>query len=265
MSSRPVSRPGAHPYTLPMPRKRQKFTKDRPPAPTSLAASWRLFVAVPVPPAVTTMVRDIVGRLSADDALAVRWVEPEQTHLTVQFIGEVPGEQAELIRMALAPAVASHQVFRLRTADLGVFPTIRRPRILWLGLHGPVHRLEALRDDVTAALTGIEAPHDDSPYHPHLTLGRVRSVANHRTRDLTERIRGQFDALMAEGLGSMREPIAIPVDDVVLMRSLLDHRGARHEVVERYPLAPRHPERTARSAQSLERPDIPGKARGLQG
>ena len=235
-----------------MPNKRPKFSKDRPPDPTGLAAPWRLFVAVPVPTAVTDMVRQIVGRLSADDALAVRWVGPEQTHLTVQFIGEVPGEQAELIRMALAPAVASHQVFRIRTADLGVFPTLRRPRVLWLGLHGPVHRLESLHDDITAALAGIEAPRDDTPYHPHLTLGRVRSVANHRTRDLTERIRTQFDALMAEGLGSMRAPIPIPVDDVLLMRSFLDHRGARHEIVERYPLAPRHPDRAAQPREATE-------------
>ena len=228
-----------------MPQRRPKFTRSRPPDPASLDASWRLFLAIPVPPAVTAMVREILGRLSADDALAVRWGDPEQTHLTLQFIGEVPGEQAELIRLALAPVAAAHPVFRLRTGDLGVFPTLRRPRVLWLGLHGPVHRLESLHGDLTAALAGIEVSHDDAPYHPHLTLGRVRSVANHRTRDLTERIRGHFEALRAEGIGSMREPVAIPVDEVLLMRSFLDHRGARHEVVERFPLAPRHAERPA--------------------
>ena len=226
-----------------MPKKRQKFVRERPPDPASLSASWRLFIAIPMPPAVTGMVREIIARLSADESLPVRWVEPDQTHLTVQFIGEVPGEQAELIRMAIAPAFAAHQVFRLRTADLGVFPSIRRPRVLWVGLHGPTHRLEALRHDVTAALAELEAPHDASPYHPHLTLGRFRSVANHRTRDLPERIRTRFETLMAEGLGTMRQPIAIPIDEVLLIRSLIDHHGSHHEVIERYPLVPRHPDR----------------------
>ncbi len=225
-----------------MPKKRQKFVRERPPDPTSLSATWRLFIAIPMPSAVTGMVREIVARLSADESLPVRWVEPDQTHLTVQFIGEVPGEQAELIRMAVAPAFAGHQVFRLRTADLGVFPSIRRPRVLWVGLHGPTHRLESIRNDVTAALMEIEAPHDASPYHPHLTLGRFRSVANHRTRDLPERIRTRFETLMAEGLGTTRQPIAIPIDEVLLMRSLIDHRGSHHEVIERYPLVPRHPD-----------------------
>lgn len=227
-----------------MPKKRPKFVRQRPPDPRGLEASWRLFVAIPVPPAVTTMVRDIAGRLAADGSLPVRWGESEQTHLTIEFIGEVAGEQAELIRMAIAPVVASHPVFRLRTADLGVLPSLRRPRVLFLGLHGPVHRLESLRNDVTAALTEIEVPGDDAPWHPHLTLGRVRGVANHRTRDLTEQIRTRFDDLMADGLGTMRQPVAIPIDEIVLMRSLLDHRGARYETVERYPLAPRHPSRT---------------------
>ena len=230
-----------------MPKKRPKFVRQRPPDPQSLEASWRLFIAIPVPPAVTTMVRDITGRLSADGTLPVRWGAPEQTHLTLDFIGEVAGEQAQLIRMAIAPVVAGHPVFRLRTGDLGVLPSLRRPRVLFLGLHGPVHRLESLRNDVSAALTEIEVPHDDAPWHPHLTLGRVRSIANHRTRDLTEQIRERYGDLMADGLGTMRQPVPIPVDEIVLMRSLLDHRGARYEAVERYPLAPRHPDRKADS------------------
>lgn len=239
-----------------MPKKRQKFVRERPPDPASLAATWRLFVAIPMPPAVTGMVRDIVGRLSADASLPVRWVEADQTHLTLQFIGEVPGEQAELIRMAIAPVFAAHQVFRLRTADLGVFPSIRRPRVLWVGLHGPIHRLESVRNDLTAALAGIEVPHDTTPYHPHLTIGRFRSVANFKTRDLPERIRTRFEELMADGLGTMRQPIDIPIDEVLLIRSLIDHRGSQMEIVGRYPLAPRHPDRVSDPAEPGSSVDI---------
>ena len=147
--------------------------------------------------------------------------------------------------MAIAPVFAAHQVFRLRTADLGVFPSIRRPRVLWVGLHGPTHRLESVRNDLTAALAGIEVPHDATTYHPHITIGRFRSVANFKTRDLPDRIRSRFDELMAEGLGTMHQPIDIPIDEVLLLRSLIDHRGSQVEVIGRYPLVPRHPERTA--------------------
>ena len=238
-----------------MPKKRQTFVRERPPDPTSLAASWRLFIAIPLPPAVTGMVREIVGRLSTDESLPVRWVEADQAHLTLQFIGEVPGEQAELIRMAIAPVFAAHQVFRLRTADLGVFPSIRRPRVLWVGLHGPTHRLESIRNDLTAALAGIEVPHDVTPYHPHITIGRFRSVANFKTRDLPDRIRTRFAELMVEGLGTMRQPVDIPIDEVLLLRSLIDHRGSTYEVVGRYPLAPRHPERGAGAPEVGSGPD----------
>lgn len=227
-----------------MPRKRRIAPPRRPEPPDSLAATWRLFVAVPSPAGVQAMIRTAVERLSADDALPVRWVDPDETHITLQFIGEVPGEQAELIRLALAPVVAAHPVFHLRTADLGTFPNLRRPRVLWLGLHGPTHRLEALRRDLTQALAAIEAPHDTDEYHPHLTIGRVRGVPAHRLRDLSERIRQGFETLAAEGVGTARQPVPIPVDEVVLIRAVLDHRGARYDVVARFPLAPR-PSRVA--------------------
>ena len=117
--------------------------------------------------------------------------------------------------------------------------------MLWVGLHGPTHRLESVRNDLTAALAEIEVPHDATPYHPHITIGRVRSVANFKARDLPDRIRIRFEELMAEGLGTMRQPIDIPIDEVLLVRSVIDHRGSTYDVIGRYPLAPRHPGRVA--------------------
>ena len=215
------------------------MTRERPPDPQSLEAPWRLFLALPLPDAVRELAATLIGRLSVEDRIPARWIDPEQAHVSIQFIGEVPPERAELIRLALPQVVAAHPVFQLRTADLGTFPNIRRPRVLWLGLHGPVHRLAAIHDAITVALAEMEVPHETGPFQPHITLGRVRSEQGIKIGRIPEAVRTGYEELMGEGLGSMRSPLPVPVDDVVLYRSLLGPEGPVYEVVERFPLGPR--------------------------
>lgn len=226
-----------------MPRDRSRFPRERPPDPESIAAARRLFLAVPVPVAVIDRVRLLVDRLSAEPALPVRWVDAGQSHLTVQFIGEVEPERAELIRLALGPVIAAHSVFNLRTGDLGVFPSLRRPRVLWLGVHGPAHRLVSIHDDVAATLDELDIEYDRGTFHPHITLGRLRSTSGVAIGAVAAEISARFDRLTLLTPQPDEEPVRIPVDEVLLMRSLLDQRGARHEVVARYPLASRHARR----------------------
>ncbi|HEV2527505.1 MAG TPA: RNA 2',3'-cyclic phosphodiesterase [Thermomicrobiales bacterium] len=220
-------------------RRDKRFTRERPPDPQSPETPWRLFLALPLPDPVRELATTLITRLAADENIPARWVDPARAHVTVQFIGEVPRERAELIRLALPQVVRAHQVFQLRTADLGTFPNIRRPRVLWLGLHGPVHRLNAIHQDITTALAEMEVPHETGPLQPHITLGRVRSEPGIKISRIPDAVRGRYEELMAEGLGSMRAPIPVPVDEVVLYRSLLRAGGPTYEVAERFALAPR--------------------------
>lgn len=219
-----------------MPRRKPKIIKERPPDPDSPGAPWRLFVAVPLPGPVVRLLGDLIADLRQED-WPVRWSSPDTAHITLQFIGEVPAERAELLRLALPPTVAAHPVFNLRTADLGVFPNLRRPRVLWLGLHGPTHRLVTLQTAVTELLKELEFPLDPKPFHPHITLGRVRDTHNTPTRHLPEAIRRRFDEEAAQGGATVEKAIPVPVDEVILMRSILSREGARHEPIVRCPLA----------------------------
>ncbi|MGI8643401.1 MAG: RNA 2',3'-cyclic phosphodiesterase [Thermomicrobiales bacterium] len=188
-------------------------------------------MAVPLPPAVLERVGSLVEALRRHD-WPVRWSDPNAAHITLHFIGEVPPERAELLRLALPGSVADQQVFNLRTAEPSVFPNLRRPRVLWLGLHGPTHRLETLHGAVTETLQELDFPPDPKAFHPHITLGRVRDAQNTPTRHLPEAIRQAFEEEAARN----REPIGIPVDEIVLMCSILGRDGARHEPVVRCPL-----------------------------
>ena len=134
-----------------------RHVKVRPPAADAVDTAWRLFLAVPLPHDAQLLLGEQIAALR-EEGWPVRWVQPENAHLTLHFLGETEPERAELVRLALPALVAAHAPFDLRTAALGVFPHFRRPRVLWLGLHGPVHRLETLQRDLGQALAAIGVP-----------------------------------------------------------------------------------------------------------
>ena len=216
--------------------KRDRPSKQRPPAPETVQSDWRLFLAVPLPAAVVELVSGLIDELAAEE-WPVRWVAPGNAHLTLHFLGETPPERAELLRLALGSVVARHAPFRLRTADLGVFPNQRRPRVLWLGLHGPAHRLAALHADLGATLRAYDFPAEDSTgFHPHITLGRVRDPV---PRMLPGAIQRRFAEISAAGIVSAAVPRPVPIDEVVLVRSYLGKGPPRYEAVGCYPLGER--------------------------
>ena len=211
-------------------------SKPRPPPADAVDTAWRLFIAVPLGEEVQDLVSHEIAMLRAE-GWPVRWVQPETSHLTLHFLGDTEPERAELLRLALPEAVAARAPFDLRTAGLGVFPNFRRPRVLWLGLHGPVHRLELLQHDVGGVLRGLGFAVGDEPYHPHITLGRVRNDDGElvRLRDLPDAVKGRF-VDPGTGAAISPPPVPVPVREVILMRSHLGKSGARHEPIASCPL-----------------------------
>lgn len=214
--------------------RRERVKKERPPE-ASPDAPWRLFIAVPLPDDVREQVRKIIEHLQPGE-LPVRWLDPESGHLTLHFIGDTPPEMSELLRMSLGAAVSAHEPFNLRTAEPGTFPSIRRPRVLWLGLWGPAHRLEALYNDVGDFLDDFGIDIDDADFHPHITLGRVRATEGVKVGALPDQVRDAFESLRTERLAGTDAEVHFPITEIQLIRSHLESDGARHEVLATYPL-----------------------------
>lgn len=213
--------------------------KNRPPAVDAVDARLRLFLAVPLPAAVKELIGGEIERLRRE-GWPVRWVQPESAHLTLHFLGETEPERAELIRFAMPSVVAAHAPFDLRTAAFGVFPGFRRPRVLWLGLHGPVHRLETLQQDIVRSLGGLGFEGNDEAFHPHITLGRVRDADGEgvRLRDLPEMVKAAFvDRVTGAAIAPPATPA--PVREVLLMRSHLGASSPRYEQIAAFPLGDR--------------------------
>lgn len=133
----------------------------------------RTFVAVEIDDAVREMAAELVRELSSAGG-DVKWVAPENMHLTVKFLGEVDSREVHEVCRAVASAAEQVAPFSLEFRGAGAFPNIRRPRTLWLGAGEGSEALAGLAKRVEKALQQIGYPKEGRRFHAHLTLGRVR-------------------------------------------------------------------------------------------
>lgn len=139
----------------------------------------------------------------------LQWVRMGSIHLTLKFLGDIEESQAGGIVQALEHAGRDHSPFAVDVDGFGVFPDLRGPRVLWIGLSGEIDRLIRLVASIDAALMPLGFSVEQKPYTPHLTLARVK-----------EQSRAIGKAL--DDSGVMREARCrgtLPVEAMVLMKS----------------------------------------------
>jgi RNA 2',3'-cyclic 3'-phosphodiesterase len=184
----------------------------------------RLFVAVNPP---SQLCCDLDTRLDTVRArLPLAWTAPQAWHLTLMFLGEWPADRLDPLRSALQEAVAGQASFEVAPGGVGAFPSLRRPRVLFLHLDGgdPLRRLTgAVRTAVDAVWP--DGPQDHKPLRPHLTLARVKQPLGGPELAQASRL----------DLGTF-EPFT--VTEARLMSSALRPDGARHTCEAVLPLAP---------------------------
>ncbi len=134
----------------------------------------RTFVAVGLPEGVRSAIADQSRRWEATLPNA-RWVRAENLHITMAFLGDVAEAAVPGLIGAVGEAVGGALPFSLEVRGLGAFPSLRRPRVLWVGIVGEgLSRLIALREAVVGACAGVGLPTDEA-FHPHVTLARFRA------------------------------------------------------------------------------------------
>jgi 2'-5' RNA ligase len=190
-------------------------------------AARRLFIALEPPEPVRRRIAALAEELRQGAGRAgddVRWVRPENVHLTLQFLGAVPEERVAGIVAALRDAAAGARPLSLSLRGAGGFPNARRPRVLWAGIEGDLSPLAALVAGLGARLAKLGYPPEERPFSPHLTLGRARD--------------GRGAPGLAGALARAGQAEATPwrAVELVLFESHLSPRGPRYEAVARIPL-----------------------------
>lgn len=149
----------------------------------------------------------------------VRWLPPEQLHLTMAFLGEVAETQLDQLCRRLATVAAPR--FDLAFDRTGCFPNPHNPRVLWVGCtHKPL--LDQLARDIGQAALACGIRLEERPFHPHITVARVQRTAT------AVDINRFLEMPHAHKLPSLA------VQEFVLYRSNLSKAGAVHTAVRRF-------------------------------
>jgi len=149
----------------------------------------------------------------AEKTSGVRWVDPDNLHITLKFFGDIPVEATHEISKATQAAVADREPFEILVSGAGAFPDLERARTVWLGVTTGVSHFIDLATQIEDNMHDLGYPPERRRFHPHLTIGRVRGK--------------QADGQLAELLGELEECFIGPsvVDEIVVFSSSLERGG----------------------------------------
>jgi 2'-5' RNA ligase len=140
-------------------------------------ARIRTFIAVGIDKTIrdhAVTLQETLGRSGAD----VKWVEPENLHVTLLFLGEVDDRELPAVCRVVADVAAGLAPFEMSVEGAGAFPNARRPKTLWVGVGEGLEELVTLHDALEPPLLDLGCyRREERQYTPHLTLGRVKGEA----------------------------------------------------------------------------------------
>jgi 2'-5' RNA ligase len=184
----------------------------------------RTFIALEMPSDVRNRAADLINKLSAADA-NVRYVDTENMHLTLKFLGDVPENDIPAVCRAAAEAAKTVEPFQIELRGAGAFPDVSRPRTLWIGAGEGEEEMVALQAAIDSSLANLRFPREGRKFHPHLTLGRVKR-SGPGLAELSELLQKnhKFNARKAQ------------IDEAIVFSSELTKSGPIYTVLGRAPL-----------------------------
>ena len=148
------------------------------------------------------------------------WLDPEQMHLTLRFIGDVNSTIFQDVREALTEVRG--EMFSMQLEGVGFFPPRGNPRVVWAGIRKN-EQLVQIRNRVESVLIRAGLEPEGRKYSPHITMARLKNTPSSKVGDYL----AHYSMFMSE---------EFRVDDFFLYSSVLSSKGAKHFVEERYPL-----------------------------
>lgn len=187
--------------------------------------SIRTFIAIELSGPVRARAEKIIRQLRVADA-KVTWVKPENMHLTLKFLGDVPDNDIPEVCRAVSDAARRFDPFELVFRGCGAFPSTQRPRTIWLGVDQGAEELAALHEAIDVVLKDrLRFPRETRRFQAHFTLGRVRESGPHAAE------LGRLVEQLAEIDGDLTA-----VDEVTTFASFLEKSGPHYDAMGHAPL-----------------------------
>ncbi len=182
----------------------------------------RSFIAIKLPETVQSSLAELQLELKSTGA-HIRWVKPENIHLTLKFLGDTEEKAVDRIISALQGTCNTFEPFRLELRGVGLFPGVRSPRIIWAGVSCG-SALTSIQSDIEKELSLLGFEKENRKFMPHLTLGRFKSSRGQKT------IQKKVDHLRDSSCGF------VDVTSVSLIKSELSPAGSRYTRIAEIPL-----------------------------
>ena len=178
----------------------------------------RAFIGVRIAPETMGKIAEAVIQLK-QRVSGIRWIAQENVHLTLKFLGQIDETRIEPIGQALQDALRPFSRFTINAKGLGVFPEIKRPQVLWVGLTGD--SLSPLASAIDNALEPLGFAKETRAFRPHLSIGRWR-----RFRGSSARLGNEIERWKDYEFGESS------VAEVVLFQSVLRPEGALYRALQ---------------------------------
>ena len=138
-----------------------------------MSTTIRTFIAIELPEKIIYTIGKVQEKIKSY-GFKIRWVSPENIHLTLKFLGNIKKADMEKVAKAISESVTGYHSISLSVKGIGVFPGIKRPRVLWLGISKQLDLLIELQKTLDETLETMGFPKEKRPFKGHLTLGRIK-------------------------------------------------------------------------------------------
>lgn len=176
----------------------------------------RAFIAVEIPEEILQAVGEATAEMRRVIGPRVRWVPTQNMHLTLKFLGDITPSNVDMLSQMVRAQAELFPCFDIHVGGLGSFPSLKRPRVIFIGIQAPA-ALEALQRGIESASHRLGYESEDRGFSPHLTLGRVKQGV---TATELQLIRRALEETTIDSLGAAR------VDSVHLYKSDLKPSGS---------------------------------------
>lgn len=173
----------------------------------------RTFIAVRASNRINENLCQVIERLARSGA-NYKWVEPENLHLTLQFLGDLPDREIPQFCKEVKDAIQNHAPFDMALAGVGAFPSVAQPRVVWIGVDQGRRELENLYNGLLDVCRAWCTGRDRNEFAPHFTLGRLS-----RDGRWNEALLSEINRIQSHTAGTCR------VDRVIIYSSFLDRSG----------------------------------------
>lgn len=176
----------------------------------------RTFIALEMQAAVQRNLEAVIRqaeRLLPD----VRWVDPASIHLTLAFLGELDEKQLAQATQAAQEAAKRSANFSYQLGSMGIFGTIQRPRVIWVGIEEPSGALLRLHGALKQELERRDFETEARPFSPHLTLARIKDPLHSDEQQQLQRLLSDRQLVSSE---------TYQIKHIELFKSELSRSGA---------------------------------------